>query len=65
MPANYRGRLDEHKRAWPVSPEPSEDNPEETIRFLETRPLKPALQDGQLLSQGKVLCEQVTTTADG
>jgi len=63
MPANYRGGLDEHKCAWPVSPEPSEDNPEETIRLLETRPLKPALQDGQLLSQGKVLCEQVT--ADG
>ena len=65
MPANYGGRLDKHKNALPVVPEPSEDDPEETIRLLETRPVRPALQDGQLLSQREVLREQVTATADG
>ena len=65
MPPNDGGWPDEHKRASPVIPEASEDDPEETIRLLKTRPSSPTLQDGQLLSQRKVLREQVTATADG
>ena len=65
MPANDRGRLDQHKGTLPALPELTHKHPEQAIRLSEPRPSGSALKDSQLLPQHEVFGEEVTAAAQG
>jgi hypothetical protein len=63
MPANHRLRLDDHQRFRPPLPYRAESRPEKPVENAESRGLDRAVQHQQLVPQGEVLNDGVTTGA--
>jgi hypothetical protein len=59
MPTVDGGRLNQHQRVSPPRPHPSQDEPQQTVRWAKT-PIR-TRQNGQLVAQGQHLEQQVST----
>jgi hypothetical protein len=55
VPSNDGVGSDDDKSLFPVSPEPGQDNPEESIRSSELPPSMMSAKEGELLSQREIL----------
>jgi hypothetical protein len=63
MPTVNRARLDQHQRVSPPRPQPSQHQPEQTVRWA-----KAAIRTNdyvQLVAEGKDLEQQVSTRRQG
>jgi hypothetical protein len=63
MPTADRGRLDQDQRLPPPRPQPSQAQPEQTVRLAKASIR--ASEDAQLVAQGKTLKEEVSTHGQG
>jgi hypothetical protein len=57
MPTIDGGRLDHHQCFPPPGPQPSQEQPQQTVRWAKA-PIRTS-QDAQLVAQGKTLEEEV------
>jgi len=65
MPTNNCRRLDQNEGTLPATPEPAHQHPKLAICSPELWPSRPALKDGQLLSQHEVLGEELVAAVKG
>jgi hypothetical protein len=61
VPANDRLRFHDDERIGPLEPEAEEDDPERAVARRQLWPGSVGDQYGQMLSQGQVLSDEVTT----
>jgi hypothetical protein len=59
MPAEHGVRLDDEERVAPFGKPPTDENPEPAVTVTEPWAWRPALQHDQLLTQAKILDDQV------
>src|SRR5262245_43823046 len=65
MPSQHGFRFHNEQRRAPINEPPTCENPEETIAILEAWPWVAALQNQQLLSEAKIICDQQHLRPDG
>jgi hypothetical protein len=58
-----RGRLNQHQCVSPLRPDPSQDQPQQTVRWAEAPIRTP--EYGKLMAQGKHLEQQVAARPQG
>jgi hypothetical protein len=63
MPTGDRGRPDKHQRVPPPRPQPSQAQPEQTVRRAEAS--MRTSEYAYLVAQGKILEEEVSTRGQG
>src|SRR5882672_3714313 len=63
MPTVDRGRLDQQQRFPPPRPQPSQKQPEQTVRWANA-PIRTS-EYAQLVAQGKILEQEVSTRRQG
>jgi hypothetical protein len=54
VPADDGLRLHQDENRVPVGPDPGEPDPEDAVTGTEPRPLRRALEDGELVAKGEV-----------
>jgi len=64
VPADYSYRSDDDDRLLPSRPQPTDGNPEELVKQIESRPRTPPLQHGLLLSQHEVFKDKIPAVAE-
>jgi hypothetical protein len=63
MPTGDCGRLDQHQRFPPAMPQPSQTQPEQTVRWAEAS-IRTS-EYAQLVAQGKILEQEFSTRGQG
>ena len=64
VPADNSFRSDDDDRLLPLRPQPTNGNPEELVKQIESRPRTTPFQHGQLLSQHKVLKDEIPAATE-
>jgi len=64
VPAHNRFRSDDDDRLLPLGPQPTDGDPEELVKQMESWPRTTPLQNGQLLSQHKVFKDEIPAVTE-
>jgi len=64
VPAHNRFRRDDDERLLPLRPQPTDGNPEELVKQIESRPRTTPFQHGQLLTQHEVFDDEIPAATD-
>ena len=59
MPPHHGVGFDNDQSLLPITPEPREQDPKETVSWAKLRPLARAFHDGQLLAKREVLQSEI------